>query len=89
MKIKEGYLLRNIAGESVVVPMGKAILEFNGLIRVNETGAFLWELLREDCDSQKLVDAVVSEYEIDAESARGDIDSFIETLREGGILQDE
>jgi len=45
MKVKEGYMLREVAGNSVVVAVGKATLDFNGLITLNSTGTFLWKLL--------------------------------------------
>ena len=43
MKIKEDYLLRKVAECYVVVPVGKATVDFNGMMNLNETGAFLWE----------------------------------------------
>lgn len=86
MKIKDNFVLRNISGEFVIVPVGKTLVKFNGTIRVNETGAFLWNLLKDETDKKTLLEKLVAEYDIDEKTAIMDIDKFIDKLEKGGVL---
>ena len=45
MKLKSGFILREIAGSSIIVPVGERVKEFNGVINLNDTGVFLWNIL--------------------------------------------
>ena len=87
MRISKDFIIREIAGDHVIVPTGTAVMNFNGLIMVNEVGAFLWEKLQEDTTLESLTENVLEEYEIDEKTARKDIEEFIYKLQEGGILQ--
>ena len=86
MKIKDGYILRNIADEWIIVPIGDKIYDFNGLMVVNETGACLWKILQDECTKEDLINGVMNEYEIDIDTAKKDVDEFIESLVQGGVL---
>ncbi len=86
MKIKDGFVLRNICGEYVVVAIGKQTLDFKGLIKLNETGAFLWEQLQNDCTAEQLETAMLAEYDVDAATAKADIDAFIDALTKAALL---
>ncbi len=81
-------MLREVAGNSVVVAVGKASLEFNGLIRLNETGVTLWRALEKGYDVNGLAAALVSEYEIDENTARADAEAFVLKCRNAGILEE-
>lgn len=87
MKIKEGYILRKIAGEDVVIPIGGNIANFNGVIRLNESAAFLWKKVQEEVDKEYLINSLIEEYEIDSELATNDVDSFINTLVEHQAIE--
>ena len=87
MKIKDGYLLRNIADEWIIVPIGARIHDFNGLMTVNETGAFLWKLLLENRTEEALISELMSEYDVDAETSKDDVRDFINMLIDGGVLE--
>lgn len=87
MKIKEGYILRKIAGEDVVIPIGGNIANFNGVIRLNESAAFLWKKVQEEVDKEYLINSLIEEYEIDLELAANDVDSFISTLVEHQAIE--
>lgn len=87
MKIDKSFILREIAGDYVIVPTGDTALQFNGLITVNEVGAFLWEKLQEEITEQELIEAVLAEYEVDAETARKDVSEFLDYLVQGAILE--
>ena len=86
MKVKDGFVLREVCGETIVVPTGKRSIEFNGLINVNELGAFLWEKLQEECTLEQLADYVLQEYEVSKEIALKDITEFVEVLDKYDLL---
>ena len=87
MKIKNGFILREISGTYVVIAVGEAA-KFNGMISLNSTGAFLWEKLSEDCqDKQTLVNALTKEYEVQEDIASRDVDAFIKKLQEAGVIE--
>ena len=87
MKIKNGFLLREVAGSFVVVAVGDAVKHFNGIINLNETSAFLWRNIEKGLDEQGLVDALVTTYEVDKEIATSDVRSFITKLTEAGLVE--
>ena len=88
MKIKDSYVLRSVAGENLIEPVGGNNINFNSAMTLNETGAFLWQLLTADTTRDALIDAMTKEYDIDAETAAKDIDIFITSLKEHSILED-
>ncbi|MBR2213995.1 MAG: PqqD family protein [Eubacterium sp.] len=89
MKIKEGYILRNVAGSFVVVPIGEATLEFNGMMNLNETGAFLFEKMIDGISRDDLIKALTDEYDVDDETAAEDVDAFIEKVKEQDLFEEE
>ena len=86
MKIKEGFMLRNVADNYVVVPVGKASLEFKGLINLNHVGACIWKCLEHDTTLIDVVNKVAEEYGIDKEIANRDVTMFINKLTEANLL---
>lgn len=86
MKIKKGYILREVAGNYIVVAVGDAVKNFNGIINLNETGAFLWKRLEEGVTEQQLKSALLEEYEVEEQVAENDIKAFIGKLTEKGLL---
>lgn len=86
MKLKEGFVLRQIGDCYVAVAVGLQTLDFKDMIRMNDVGAFLWEKLSKDCTKEQLVAAVTNEYQIDAQTASADIDSFLQSLKEADLL---
>lgn len=88
MKIHEGFLLREVAGNFVVMPVGAATERLNGMIKLNETSAFLWKQLEAGADEEALVSAMLAEYEIDEATARRDIGAFLDTLRRARVLEE-
>ena len=87
MKIREGYLLRTVAGKNIVVSVG-AQLDFNGMLTLNDTGVFFWNLLLNGVSKEEMLDALLKEYDVSAEEASKDIDEFIEKLRDAKLLED-
>lgn len=87
MKLKEGFVLRKIGGESVVIPIGNNIADFNGIIRLNESAAFLWGLLKNETTKDDLVKDLIREYKIDEVLAINDVEKFISTLNENKVVE--
>lgn len=88
MKIKDGFAKREIAGSHIVVPVGKTAREFNGMITLNESGAFFWDCFQKDITVDEAVRLVCNEYEVDADRARADIEKFLKLLSDNGILDE-
>lgn len=86
MKLKDGFLLRKVAGQNVVLPIG-GDLDQNMMITLNDTGAFLWERLGSETDADALVADLLGEYDVDAGTARFAVEGFIEKLRGHGFLE--
>lgn len=87
MKIKKDFILRKVADSYVVVPVNKMTLDFNGIINLNETGAFLFELLQKGAERDELVDKMLEEYDVDPAKAENDIDIFIQKVRDADVLE--
>lgn len=86
MRVKKEMILREIAGENILVPGADAILDLNGLFVVTETGAFIWKILPEADTEEDIVSKMLEEYEIDTETAQNDVAEFLNNLRKYGII---
>lgn len=86
MKILEGFVLKNIAGANVVVPVGSNTVSFKAVITLNDSGAFLWQQLINDKTEDELVTAMLKEYDVDEATAKTDVKEFIGKLTEAGLL---
>ena len=85
MKMKDGFLLRQVAGQTVVLPIG-GDMDLNVMITLNDTGAFLWEKLQEETDEAALVAALLAEYDVDEATAKQAVADFVAKLNENGFL---
>lgn len=88
MKIKDGFLLREVAGSFIVVPLGAAAMDFGGMMTLNPVGAFVWRALETDTDEAQIVEKILAEYEIDRDTAARDVHIYAEKLRAAGLLED-
>lgn len=88
MKLVEGFCIRKILDETVIIPTGKAAHCLSGLISVNETGEFLFELLQTEQTMERLVAALLSEFEVEKETAEADVEAFVKVLIENGMLEE-
>lgn len=86
MRIKEGFVLKEIAGVNVVVPIASKMISFKAIVSLNESGAFLWKLLETDKTEQDLLTAFLGEYDIDEQTAKTDISQFIENMKKADLL---
>ena len=87
MKIREGFLLRNVAGNNVVVPIGQATLDFNGMMSLNETGAFIFSKMLDGTTKEQLIEDLISEYEVERKIAQKDVDDFIKKVEGERLLE--
>ena len=87
MKIKSNFVLKKIAGSYVVVPVRSRSVDFSGIIKLSESGAFLWKLLENGCDREELIAKMLDEYAVDEPTAAADIDRFIQKLSEADLLE--
>ena len=89
MKITREYILREIAGDYIIIPTGKTVLDFNGLITLNEVGVSLWKMLQNEVTFDELVQGVLDEYDVEPAVAREDIQEFLDQLVNRGIIEAE
>ena len=85
MKLNPEYILRQIAGESVIVPTGTASQRINGLINLNDAGAAIWKGVAAGHDQEKIVELLLEEFDIDPETARKDVAGFCAMLLANGF----
>lgn len=87
MKIAQGFALKKIADSFVVVPTGKNIVDFTAMITINETGAFIWNILQEECDIKTIAQKMCDEYDIDMQTATNDAIEFLQILEDNKVLE--
>lgn len=87
MKISKEFVLKEIAGNYVVLPFGENAVSFKAMITLNYTGAFLWKQLEVEKNKDELLAAMLEEYDIDTKIAEQDMAEFIESLKINGILE--
>lgn len=86
MEIKKQVILRSVAGEHMLIPVGETVFEYNGIFMMTETGKFLWENIEKGANEEELKALLSEEYEIDSETASQDVDEFLEMLSAFGII---
>lgn len=87
MKIKENFVLRQIAGTWVVISLAEATVDFNGLLTLNESGLMLWKLIEKGSTREQLASALTEEYEVSYETALADVDEYLEKLNKAGCIE--
>ena len=86
MKFKKEFMLREIVGETILIPMGDSNNHFNGIITINELGKFIWENLESSKDEEDLLHKILEEYEVEEKEAKEDLDEFLYKLRQVDII---
>ena len=86
MELKKKFVLRNIVGETILVPIGQNNEAFNGLISINELGKFIWENIESAKDKEELLQRILDEYEVDKDIAKDDLDEFLGKLKAVDII---
>lgn len=80
MKQNPNYILREVAGALVLLPVGEATRDFPGMITINPTSAYLWEKLSTDQTAESLIKALLEKYEVTDDQAKQDVEKFLHTL---------
>lgn len=86
MNLNKDFILRNIAGESILVATGSATQDFNGMITLNEVATFILENIDECEREEVVVEKVLEEFEVDEETARSDVREFLDQATKFGII---
>ena len=86
MKLKMQFILRDIVGETVLVPINESTSSFNGLITINELGKFIWENLEKVETEEELLQLILNEYEVDEDTAKKDLDEFLQVIKDIDIV---
>ena len=87
MNLKGDFIVREIGGESFLVPIGEAAQKFSGLFMLDEVGAFIWSRLAAGEDEGRIVAAILEEYEVSRDEAAADVSEFLQKLRDMGVLE--
>ena len=85
-KLKSGFIIREIGGNTMAVPIGAQTSEIHGMIALSESGALLWKALESGADIQQLAEVLTDNYEIDSVTAVKDAEKFVAGLKEQGAL---
>lgn len=88
MKIKDSYVLKRVADTNIVVPIGSGDIDFNTVITLNDSGAFLWDELKKGSSLEALTEAMTNRYEVTEEKAKADITAFLDKARKAGLLDE-
>lgn len=88
MKINGTYILRKIAGDTVLVPVGEASLKLNGIISLNPTGELIWTGLEQGKDRAAILADILEEYDVTEEEAAADLDAYLNELKKNGLITD-
>ena len=87
MNIKKGFVVKHVGEQSYVVATGELVKSFKGMIRLNQTGRLLWDLIAEGNDADTMVTRLTDKYDVSEENARRDVEAFIKVLADKGILE--
>ena len=88
MRLKDGFVLREIAGSFMMVPVGRRTQEVPGVIALTETGALLWRMLEKGAEEGDLVRSLLDEYDVSEDRATSDVRAFVAKAREQGLLEE-
>ncbi len=86
MEIKKQVILRSVAGEHMLIPVGETVFQYNGIFMLTESGKILWENIEKGATEDDLVTALTVEYGIDSDTAKADVQEFLEMLRSFEII---
>jgi proteasome assembly chaperone (PAC2) family protein len=87
VKRKDDFIMQNVGGENLLVPLGVQMMNLNGLVILSDTGAYVWELLAAERTLDELAMAVADQFEVDETTARGDVQAFLDEIARLGMVE--
>lgn len=88
MKLKGNYILREVMGEVLAIPVGESLLDFNGMICINEVGNEIWRGLQAEKTREEILEGILEKFDVSPEEATADLEEFLLRLRENNLLED-
>jgi hypothetical protein len=88
MKRSDNFLMQNVGGDTLLVPLGAQVVDTNGLVILNYTARCVWELIAEDRSVDELAAAVAERFEVDRERARVDVQTFLDEIARLGLIEE-
>lgn len=87
MKIKQGFVMRDVAGQAVAIATGEASKSFHGMVKLNDTGAVIWNGIEKGLDEAEIAERLAAGYDVEADQALKDVGSFIARMRDAGLVE--
>lgn len=87
MKIKQGFVMRDVAGQAVAIATGEASKSFHGMVKLNDTGAFIWNGIEKGLDEAEIAEQLAASYDVEVGQALKDVESFIARMRNAGLVE--
>ena len=88
MRTKKGFVLRDVCGENIIVAEGIENIDFNSIISLNETAAFIWKNVNDtDFDVERMAEMLLEEYDVDKETAVKDCKALAAKWLKAGIIE--
>lgn len=87
MKIKQGFVMRDVAGQAVAIATGEASKSFHGMVKLNDTGAFIWNGIEKGLDEAEIAEQLAASYDVEVGQALKDVESFIARMRDAGLVE--
>lgn len=87
MKIKQGFVMRDVAGQAVAIATGEASKSFHGMVKLDDTGAFIWNGIEKGLDEAEIAGQLAASYDVEVGQALKDVESFIARMRDAGLVE--
>lgn len=87
MKIKQGFVMRDVAGQAVAIATGEASKSFHGMVKLNDTGAFIWNGIEKGLGEAEIAEQLAASYDVEVGQALKDVESFIARMRDAGLVE--
>ena len=87
MKIKQGFVMRDVVGQAVAIATGEASKSFHGMVKLNDTGAVIWNGIEKGLDEAEIAEQLAAGYDVEADQALKDVESFIARMRDAGLVE--
>lgn len=88
MRIKKGFVMRKVAGNAVVIATGEASKSFHGMVRLNATGADIWQGVADGLDENAIAERLAEEYEVEKDKAYEDVVATVKKMKEAGFIEE-